>query len=76
MVKSLNCYKSFLCHRKPDYLYPSLSQEGEDESEGADGLKYNPRSRGLRAYKEVDTDDDVSKICGHKEPGFSFSDVF
>ena len=53
-----------------------MSQEGEDESEGADGLKYNPRSRGLRAYKDVDTDDDVSKICGHKEPGLSFSDVF
>ncbi|CAH3016922.1 unnamed protein product [Porites evermanni] len=43
---------------KPDYRYSTLSQEDEDESEGADGLKYNPRPRGLRAYKDVDTDDD------------------
>ena len=67
IVKSANCYKYFLCRRKPDYRYSTLSQEDEDEdeSEGADGLKYNPRPRGLRAYKDVDTDDDVSKICGH-----------
>ena len=76
MVKSLNCYKSFLCRRKPDYRYSTLSQEDEDESEGADDLKYNPRPRGLRAYKDVDTDDDVSKICGHNESEYSFSNVF
>ena len=71
MVKSLNCYNFFLCHRKPDkptQLCP--------KSEGADGLKYNPRPRGLRAYKDVDTDDDVSKICGHNESEYSFSNVF
>ena len=76
MVKSSNCYKYFLCRRKPDYRYSTLSQEDEDESEGADGLKYNPRPRGLRAYKDVDTDDDVSKICGHNESEYSFSNVF
>lgn len=76
MVKSLNCCKSCLCHRKPDYRYSTLSQEDEDEAEGADALKYNPRPRGLRAYKDVDTDDDVSKICGYNESEYSFSNVF
>ena len=78
MVKSLNGCKSCLCHRKPDYRYSTLSQEDEDEdeAEGADTLKYNPRPRGLRAYKDVDTDDDVSKICGHNESEYSFSSVF
>ena len=30
--------------------------------EGSETFKYNPRPKGLRAYKDYDTDDDVSQV--------------
>ena len=50
----------FLCSR-PTYRYSQLSQEDEDDVEGSETFKYNPRPKGLRTYRDYDTsDDDVS----------------
>lgn len=42
---------------RPTYRYSQLSQE-DDDMEGSETFKYNPRPKGLRTYRDYDTDDD------------------
>lgn len=42
---------------RPSYRYSQLSQEDED-LEGSETFKYNPRPKGLRAYRDYETSDD------------------
>lgn len=42
----------------PSYRYSQLPQEDDDNMEGSDAFKYNPRPKGLREYRDCDTDDD------------------
>ncbi|KAJ7388869.1 Sortilin [Desmophyllum pertusum] len=42
---------------RPTYRYSQLSQEDEEDLEGLE-TKYNPRPKGLRAYRDYDTSDD------------------
>lgn len=43
---------------RPSYRYSQLSQEDEGDMEGSETFKYNPRPKGLRTYRDYDTDDD------------------
>ena len=61
-----------LCSR-PTYRYSQLSQEDEDDMEGSETFKYNPRPKGLRAYRDYDTSDDVSEVnCEDDSVRFTF----
>lgn len=53
-------FRPFHLCSSPSYRYSQLSQEDDDNMEGSDAFKYNPRPKGLREYRDVDTDDDVS----------------
>ena len=58
-----NCYLYFIFFpSRPSYRYSQLSQEDEEDMEGSETFKYNPRPKGLRTYRDYDTDDDVSNI--------------
>lgn len=43
---------------RPSYRYSQLSQEDDDGMEGSDAFKYNPRPKGLQAYRDIETDDE------------------
>ena len=45
---------------RPSYRYSKLSQDDVEEMEGSESFKYDPRPKGLRAYRDCDTSDDVS----------------
>ena len=47
---------------RPTYRYSQLSQDDDDDLEGSETFKYNPRPKGLRAYRDYDTSDDVSSV--------------
>ena len=51
----------FFLFSRPTYRYSQLSQEDIDQ-EGSETFKYNPRPKGLRAYRDYDTSDDVRII--------------
>lgn len=52
---------------RPSYRYSQLSQEDED-LEGSETFKYNPRPKGLRAYRDYETSDDVRSILTNIVP--------
>lgn len=43
---------------RPSYRYSKLSQDDDEEMEGSESFKYDPRPKGLRAYRDCDTSDD------------------
>lgn len=43
---------------RPSYRYSKLSQDDVEEMEGSESFKYDPRPKGLRAYRDCDTSDD------------------
>ena len=47
-------------HSRPTYRYSQLSQDDEDTLGDESTFKYNPRPKGLRAYRDFDSSDDVS----------------
>ena len=53
-------FRPFHLCSSPSYRYSQLPQEDDDNIEGSDAFKYNPRPKGLREYRDCDTDDDVS----------------
>ena len=53
-------FRPFHLCSSPSYRYSHLPQEDDDNIEGSDAFKYNPRPKGLREYRDCDTDDDVS----------------
>lgn len=66
IIQRLGCYCRiviffFFFSRRPTYRYSQLSQEDED-LEGSETFKYNPKPKGLRAYRDYDTSDDVRFI--------------
>ena len=52
---------SLFFYSRPSYRYSQLSQDDED-LEGSETFKYNPRPKGLRSYRDYDTSDDVRSI--------------